>query len=164
MDIKKIKVILPLFLIFFFINEIPAFAHKVIVFAWVENGVVYTESSFNGGFKVHEGKIKVFDGEGKLVTSGITDDKGRFSFKVPDNINTDLIVKLDAAEGHQAHWKIHRKELVKGDSPVELEKAMKKKKEMEKDPSFLSIITGLAIIFTLAFSVSFIRKKIKQDV
>ena len=164
MNIKKISVIFPLFFIFFLVHEIPAFAHKVIVFAWVENGVVYTESSFNGGFKVHKGKIKVFDGNGKLVTSGITDDKGKFSFKVPDNIKTDLIVKLDAAEGHQAHWKIHRKELVKGDSPAELEKAMEKKKKMEEDPSFLSIITGLAIIFALAFSISFIRKKIKRDV
>lgn len=163
MNKKKIRVIFSLFFIFFLIHEIPASAHKVIVFAWVENSTVYTESSFNGGFKVHEGKINVFDGNGKLVTSGITDDKGKFSFKVPDNIKTDLIVKLDAAEGHQAHWKIHRKELVKGDSPEEFEKAMEKKKQMEKDPSFPAIITGLAIIFTLAFSVSYIRKKIKRE-
>ena len=139
----------------------PALAHKVYVFAWAEKGMVYTESSF-GDKKVIKGKIEVKDEKGTLVASGITDDQGNFSFKIPENPGSDLVVMLDASMGHQAAWTVPLKEMKdameKIASKESHDKAMAKKAELEKGPSPMKIGAGIAIIFALAFIGAFFQK------
>ena len=53
--------------------NISAFAHKVNVFAYVEDGKIYTESYFNDGKKCVDSKIEVFDNHGKKLLEGLTD-------------------------------------------------------------------------------------------
>jgi len=98
-------------LIVFIILTIPAevFAHKVMVFAWVDGNTVYTESKFNGGRKVKAGQVNVFDSTGKELLSGITDDNGEFSFKIPQK--TDLRIELLAGTGHRGEWTIKADEI-----------------------------------------------------
>ena len=164
----------------------PALAHKVYVFAWAEQGAVYTESSF-GDRKVTKGSIEVEDMAGNLVTKGITDDEGNFSFKIPGDVSSDLVVKLDASMGHQAVWTVPLKELQQaigqGDSPedssgdssndslddrteaskVYHDLAMAQKEKLAKGPSAVKIIAGIGIIFALAFAGAWVRGRINQQ-
>ncbi len=140
-----------------------AWAHKVYVFAWVEKGMVHTESSF-GDQPVHGGAIDVVDMAGQSILTGKTDDQGHFSFPIPQEVSSDLTVKLNATMGHQAQWKIALKELTaKGEEADQLvEQAMEKKAVVEAKPSMVAILAGIAVIFLLALGSAFIQKRIKK--
>jgi len=82
-------------------------AHRVIIFAWVEDGTVYTESQFPGGAPVQGGEIEVRESSGETVLTGITDEEGIFSFDL-DTLEepTALKMVLKAGMGHQAQWEL----------------------------------------------------------
>ena len=86
-----------------------AWAHRVNVFAWVQGDTVYVESKFAGGKMVKAGKIVVMDSQGNELRSGLTNDQGEFSFKIP--MRTDLKIVLIAGQGHQAQWIIPAAEI-----------------------------------------------------
>ena len=97
------------FLILLFYITDTAYAHRVMIFAWVEGDKVFTESKFSGGKKVKGGKILVSDLRGKNILEGKTDDKGEFSFTVPEK--TALKIVLVAGMGHRAEWTIPLNEI-----------------------------------------------------
>ncbi|WP_299977401.1 hypothetical protein [Desulfobacula sp.] len=136
-----------------------AFAHKVIIFAWVEDGMIHTESSFGSKRKAKKSTITIVDEKGLVVHKGITDQEGNYSFKIPDKIDSDLILKLDAGTAHQAQWKISKNELVTVHSAKDTRAAMKEKEKLEERPSIFKIITGIVIIFGLALAVKFLKRK-----
>lgn len=80
----------------------PAIAHKVNIFAWAEGETVFTESYFTGGKLLEGGLVKVFDPAGQKLLEGRTDQKGEFSFKLPQK--TDLYLVLTASMGHRADF------------------------------------------------------------
>jgi nickel transport protein len=90
-------------------------AHKVTIFAWAEGGRVFTQSKFSGGKAVKNGKVAVFDSQGRLLLDGQTDDSGEFSFQAP--AVTDLTIVLSAGMGHQNSWKLSAAEL--GTAPAD---------------------------------------------
>jgi nickel transport protein len=90
-------------------SHVPALAHKVMIFAWVEGDTVFTESKFSGGKKVLNAPVLVFDKDGKKLLEGKTDNKGEFSFKIPKT--TDLRIVLNAAMGHKAEWTVPESEI-----------------------------------------------------
>ncbi len=97
-----------LFVIFFSgIN--PAYAHKVMVFAWVDGDTVFTQSKFSGGKKVKGGNIAVYNTHEKILLEGKTDGKGEFAFKVPEK--TTLKIVLQAGMGHRAEWTVPAEEI-----------------------------------------------------
>jgi len=79
-------------------------AHRVTVFAWVDGHMVHTQSRFSGGKTVQNGRISVYDSQGKLLLSGNTDSDGDFDFNLPGT--TDLRIVLDAGMGHVNEWVI----------------------------------------------------------
>lgn len=81
-----------------------ASAHRVNVFAWVENDTIHVESKFPGGRSVKGAKIVVVDLQGTELLAGTTDEQGEFSFQAPQP--TDLKIILTAGQGHQAQWTI----------------------------------------------------------
>jgi nickel transport protein len=85
-----------------------ALAHRVNLFAWVEGDTVFVQSKFAGGKRVKAGKVVVVDPDGKELLSGVTNDKGEFSFTIPKR--TDLKIILIAGQGHQAKWTINESE------------------------------------------------------
>ncbi len=99
-----------IFLIIMMIN-IPVFAHKVNIFAYVEGDKVYTESYFNDGKKCVDSKIEVFDNQENKLLEGITNENGEFSFKTPQE-EGDLKIVLTASMGHRAEYIISANELV----------------------------------------------------
>ncbi|MGD8758301.1 MAG: hypothetical protein PVH78_05460 [Deltaproteobacteria bacterium] len=87
----------------------PAWAHKVMIFAWVEGDTIYTQSKFSGGKRAKNATVVVYDKEGNQLLAGETDEKGEFSFKVPKR--TDLKIALKASMGHLAEWTIPVEEM-----------------------------------------------------
>ncbi len=140
-----------------------ALAHKVIVFAWVEQGRIHIEGSFGSDRPAKKCVINVTNPKGVLIHQGITDDHGLYSFSLPDDLDSDLIVGLNAGTGHSASWTISKNELVEKPNPENLEKKMAEKQLIEKDPSLARIAGGIAVIFGIAFVAARIKKR-KRDV
>ena len=90
-------------------SNVPALAHKVMIFAWVEGDTVFTESKFSGGKKAINARVEIFDKDGKKLLEGKTDNKGEFSFKIPKL--TDLRIVLNAGMGHKAEWTVPESEI-----------------------------------------------------
>ena len=101
-----------LFLILWGVTAGNCFAHRVVIFAWMEGDTVYTESQFPDGRKIADATVKVFDPQKELLLTGKTDAVGEFSFKVPEiPASTDLTIVLEAGMGHQGSWHLSREEI-----------------------------------------------------
>lgn len=86
-----------------------ALAHRLSVFAWVEGDMAHVQGKFSGGKYVKGGQVTVSGPDGKELVAGKTDNKGSFSFKIPQK--TDLNVKVSAGMGHQGDWTIRAEEI-----------------------------------------------------
>jgi nickel transport protein len=138
---------------FLWIGAASVDAHRVNVFAWVEGDTVYVESKFSGGKRVNAGKITVSDAEGTELLTGLTDENGVFSFKVPKK--TDLKIVLEAGTGHKGEWTVAAGEIQRP--------ASGKKPEPEKDKTIRGIAIGLGFIFGLTAILALIRKGRKRN-
>jgi len=109
-----------------------ALAHKVNVFAYAENGMVYTESYFSDGRKVIDSTVEVFDAQNnKLLLTGRTDKNGEFSFKIPEA--TGLRIVLTASMGHKNEYLLSEDEVRDAIGIAKLpEKSPPEKMETEK--------------------------------
>jgi len=77
-----------------------AHAHRVNLFAWYDGKMILAEGYFSSGNKAMDSTILVLDSRGKEVFHGMTDKKGKFSFKPPGNGEYRLV--LEAGMGHRA--------------------------------------------------------------
>ena len=102
---------IPFFLIFtLFLTLTPSVhGHKIYLFAWIEGAKIFTQSYFRGKKRVSGGLIRVFNPSGKVLLEGKTDEKGEFSFKIPQK--TDLRIVLDDTMGHRAEYLIKGEEI-----------------------------------------------------
>lgn len=89
---------------------LPALAHKVTIFAYVENTIVYTESYFPDGKAVAEATIEVVTPSGETLIEGKTDHEGYFSFPVPAH-KEDLRIVLNASMGHKNSYLLKKEEM-----------------------------------------------------
>ena len=96
------KLIFGTLILLFIANS--ALAHKVTIFAWNEEDMVYTESKFAGGGKVKNAPVEVYNDKGKKLLEGKTNDSGEFSFKAPQKGKMKIV--LFAGMGHRAEWTI----------------------------------------------------------
>ena len=106
------------FFLIFFSGINSAYAHKVMIFAWVDGDTVFTQSKFSGGKKVKGGNVVVYNTQKKILLEGKTDDKGEFSFKVPER--TTLKIVLYAGAGHRAEWSLPQEDIeeMSGEKPA----------------------------------------------
>lgn len=82
-----------------------AFAHKVRIFAWEEGNTIHTESKFSGGRAARNAKVFVLEGvDGKQLLTGVTNEKGLFSFALPKTEATELNILVDSGDGHKNSW------------------------------------------------------------
>jgi len=108
-DFKLRPVFLFSLIIFVILFDMPAFAHKVSIFAWVEGNTVYTQSKFSGGKRAKNSSVIIFDSNGNKLLEGKTNENGEFSFRIPKK--TALKVVLKASMGHMAEWTIPVEEI-----------------------------------------------------
>jgi nickel transport protein len=115
--IQNKKIFLVLLVTFLVVagSSSSALAHRATIFAWVEGDTVFTESKFSGGKRAVNSPVRVYDEKGREILNGKTDDRGEFSFKIPEM--TALKIVLEAGMGHRAEWHITEAEL-RGDLDV----------------------------------------------
>ena len=89
---------------------VPALAHKVNIFAYVEGNVVYTESYFSDGKPVEEATIEAATPSGEIIVEGKTDNQGYFSFSLPAQ-KEDLTIVLNASLGHKSSYLLKKEEM-----------------------------------------------------
>jgi nickel transport protein len=112
--IKNAAMVLGLLVLLHGTND-RAEAHRVNVFAWLSGDTVYVESKFSGGKHVKGGQIMVLDPQGNTLLSGLTDNQGEFSFKLPQK--TDVTIVVNAGEGHRGQWTLRASEMDAVSSP-----------------------------------------------
>ncbi|MCF8034851.1 MAG: hypothetical protein K9K66_16565 [Desulfarculaceae bacterium] len=95
----------------------PAAAHKVNIFAFVENGRLQGESYFPGGNKAQGCVVEVWDATGKKLAATKTDAKGGFSLPLPQGQPPYKVV-LKAGQGHQADYSLNASELGLAPAPA----------------------------------------------
>ena len=98
-------------------------AHKVNVFAWVEGDTVFVEGYFPGGKKSQNSLVEVFNPAGSKLLEGRTNEKGEFSFKIPER--TDLKIVLTSGMGHKNDFTLSASDL---EGPVSLPSSVPAKK------------------------------------
>lgn len=113
-------------------QETPVYAHKVYLYAWVEGDVVRTECYFGGKKKAIGGTIAVYDLSGKKLLEGKADEKGEFSFPIPQK--TDLRIVLDATMGHKAEYLLKAEELFGTESTPKQPPAQEQGEIIEREP------------------------------
>ncbi len=99
---KRILLSLLAVTVILILKSSPAIAHKINIFAWAEGQTVFTESYFTGGKLIEGGLVEIFDPAGQKLLEGRTDQKGEFSFKLPQK--TDLLLVLTASMGHKSDF------------------------------------------------------------
>jgi nickel transport protein len=84
----------------------PALAHKVNVFAYVEGDRVVVEGYFGGNVKAQDCPVEVYDEGGKKIHEGKTDKKGIYSFALADlpAFSGGMRIVLEAGMGHRADY------------------------------------------------------------
>lgn len=99
----------------------PSFAHRVNIFAWIEGNTVHTESTFSSGKKAQKSNVTATNKTtGNTIASGTTNERGEWSFALPQDIaakKTPIIVTLDAGQGHANSWTLEAEDF-SGASPV----------------------------------------------
>ena len=105
--LKKLSIALVFTLFLTFTSTVHA--HKIYLFAWIEGGMVFTQSYFKGKKRVSGGLIRVLNSYDKVLLEGKTDEKGEFSFNIPQK--TDLRIVLDDTMGHRAEYLIKGEEI-----------------------------------------------------
>lgn len=137
-----IKVILIGLVLLIFLSS-AALAHKVNLFAYAEDGMVYTESYFSDGRKVMNSTVEVFDAKkNKLLLTGKTDKNGEFSFKIPQA--TGLRIVLTASMGHKNDYLLSEDEVRDALGMVKTsEKSLPESVEREKKETFPKSMTQI---------------------
>ena len=90
-----------------------ALAHRVNIFAWTEGNEVVAECGFNGGSKVKQGQVVIFDAAtGAKLAEGRTDDLGVYRFPISAEGKAHGVrIVIKAGEGHQNEWTVDAAEL-----------------------------------------------------
>ena len=89
-----------------------AYAHKVNIFATVQDGVIHGECYFSSGARPEGCLVEFLDTSGRKLGHSKTDAEGRFTFK--PRPGTDCRIVLDAGDGHRAEFAIQAVELASG--------------------------------------------------
>lgn len=97
-------------LLFLILTSSTVLAHKVSIYAYAEDGMVFAEGYFSDGTRTRNSLIEVFDAKtGKKLLEGKTDNEGKFSFKIPKATSLKLV--LHASMGHRNDYTLSAKEV-----------------------------------------------------
>ena len=101
----KVKITTPpaaacMFLVLLLAVAYPAYAHKIMAFAYIEGGKVHVEGYFADGKKTIDSLVEVFDEEGAKILEGKTSPQGAFSFPAPAAARLRIV--LTGSMGHRA--------------------------------------------------------------
>ena len=84
-------------------------AHRINVYARIEGDTVIVEADYGHRRKAQGASVEVFSNAGIKLLEGKTDQKGEFSFKIPEV--TDLKIVIRDGMGHRNDFTIPADEL-----------------------------------------------------
>ena len=100
----------------------PVRAHRVHLYAFVEGGEIVADCRFSKKSPAQNARVEVLDAaSGKLLASGQSDAKGVARLAVPPELAAhpvDVLVALNAGEGHRAEWRIAADDLQRASAGV----------------------------------------------
>jgi nickel transport protein len=116
---------------------VPAQAHKVNLFAYVEGDRVVVEGYFSTKSKAQDSLVEVFDETGNKIHEGKTDKDGIYSFKLADlpAFTGGLRFVLDAGMGHKAEYTLSSSDLPGSSKKEEPAKEQPRKNQSETVPA-----------------------------
>ncbi len=91
-----------------------AAAHRLNVFAWLDNDNVVVECNFGKNRPAMGATVSIYDRDTKKeLVQGKTDNSGHFAFKVPQIIRDGhgLSIDVNAGQGHHGTWEMDASEL-----------------------------------------------------
>ncbi|ADL12317.1 hypothetical protein [Acetohalobium arabaticum] len=110
---KKLSAYIPfticIALVIALILTLPAYAHRVISYSYVEGDSVVVEGAFDDGSPTKKAKVKVYNSSGKVINKGKTNAQGIYKFEVSKK--DDLKIVLEAGMGHKAESNIKQEDL-----------------------------------------------------
>ncbi len=86
-----------------------AYAHILKVYAEVSGDMIVGEGYFSSGSVPTQQPVEVFGPNKQKIGEAVTDDKGKFTFKLTRRQNHTFVI--DAGEGHRAEWTVETDEL-----------------------------------------------------
>ncbi|MEF2074809.1 cobalamin biosynthesis protein CbiM [Consotaella aegiceratis] len=93
----------------------PAFAHRLKLFATVEDMTVSGYAFFIGGGRPYDAKLTITAPDGETVFEGRTDDSGAYSWVAPKV--ADYVLAVDTGDGHVADATIAADRFFDGSEP-----------------------------------------------
>jgi len=107
---SKFKITPVIIVLILYLASSSASAHKVSIYAYAEDGKVFSEGYFADGSRSRNSRIEVIDAKtGEKLLEGKTGDDGRFSFEIPKAAPLRLI--LHAGMGHQNDYTLSVEEI-----------------------------------------------------
>ena len=106
---KNFFISLLLFLSLSFVCLGNAWGHAAIVWAYVENNMVFVEAFYPSGSKIQNAKVRVVDGQGATVVEGKTDSEGKYSY-APASKQKQTVVVI-AGESHVGDFELTEEDL-----------------------------------------------------
>ena len=90
----------------FLICAPETWAHKVNVFAYVENDKIVVEGYFSGKAKAVDCTVRLFDAAGNRIHEGKTDSAGLYTVKTADlsKLSGDIRIVLSSSDGHKSEF------------------------------------------------------------
>lgn len=98
----------------FFCMANAAAAHRLNVFAWLENDHIIVECGFGDNRPARAANVAVIDSDTKKeLVRGVTNEAGQFTFTVPQVVREGhgLLIDVNAGEGHHGEWSMDASEL-----------------------------------------------------
>ena len=82
-----------------------AWAHRLIVFASVNNGQILVETKFSNGKRPVSGKVTVKDEQSKTLKTLALGKNGQVVIPVADlKIDGGVSIEVETSEGHNDYW------------------------------------------------------------
>lgn len=104
-----------LFSVFFLLAMASgAYAHRLNVFAWLENDQIMVECNFGKDKPARNAEIKILDStDNKTLLSGQTTEHGAYIFTVPAVVRQGhgLIIEVNGGQGHRGTFEMDASEL-----------------------------------------------------
>ena len=114
-------------------------AHAVHVVGTLRTGKVEVETFYDDDTPAIKAKVEVLNAREEIVVSGVTDDKGRWTFDTPPPGKYE--VRLDAGAGHRAKCTI----TVPGIAQTQTEPEGPTREEITRTP-WLKVAIGFVVI------------------
>ncbi len=131
----------------------PAYAHKVSVFAYAEDGQLNIEGYFFDGRPAMDSRVEIYDNSGELLLIGQTDAEG--IFQAADPGSRPLKISMNASMGHLAEF------VLAAEEPVASEQNIPAAPERH-GPKLSQVLCGLGYIFGI-FGIFALIKSRKRE-